>query len=128
MEKRSFGELELAVLHVLESGERMTVKEVHHKLGEENKYTTIMTVMSRLAEKEVIMREKVGASFEYWLVPAQGKIASFIDHFRKKIFGVKSKELICHLIEHEDDISDKELEEMQSLLEKARLKRKKKGS
>ena len=62
MTKRSFGELELAILRVLKSGERMTVKQVHTLLGEQNKYNTIMTVMLRLAEKKTLARERVGPS------------------------------------------------------------------
>ena len=51
MTKRAFGELELAILQILKAGGRMSVKEVHQALGGHDKYTTIMTVMSRLAEK-----------------------------------------------------------------------------
>ena len=49
--KREFGELELAVLKILEQRQPLTIKEVLISLGGEDKYTTIMTVMNRIVEK-----------------------------------------------------------------------------
>lgn len=124
MTKRAFGELELAVLHILKSGQRMTVKQVHQQLGEKDKYTTIMTVMSRLTEKNVLARERMGAHYEYWLLSPKGKISAFIDQFKRKIFGIKTSEMINYLFENAEDISDEEFAEMEKMLEKARAKRK----
>lgn len=126
MTKRAFGELELAILHILKSGKRMTVKEVHQILGEKDKYNTIMTVMSRLAEKKSLARERVGHHYEYWLLPTQSKSFSFLEQFKKKIFGVKTSEMVNYLIESADDISIEEFNEMEKMLEKARQERKSK--
>jgi predicted transcriptional regulator len=124
MLKRSFGELEQEILHVLKSGQRMTVKEVHHILGEQNKYNTIMTVMVRLAKKEVLARERIGLQHEYWLVTSTEKIPSFIQQFKKKIFGVKTSAMVSYLIESADDISDEDLTDMEKIIEKAKSNRK----
>jgi predicted transcriptional regulator len=124
MTKRAFGELELAILHILKSGKRATVKEVHQILGEDNKYNTIMTVMLRLSEKDVLARERVGAHYEYWLLPAKAKIPSFMEKFKKKVFGLKPTEMVSYLIESED-ITDEEIAEMEQMLEKAKALRKK---
>lgn len=124
MSKRSFGELELEVLHILKSGERMTVKQVHQMLGEQNKYNTIMTVMVRLANKGVLARERVGLHYEYWLVTPTAKIPSFIEQFKKKIFGVKTSMMVNYLLESADDISEEDLAEMEKMIEKAKLNRK----
>ena len=125
MTKRGFGELELAILNILKSGEKMTVKDVHHLLGEKDKYTTIMTVMLRLTEKKALARERIGTHYEYWLLTApKGKISSFIDQFQKKIFGIKTTDLICHLIENAKDVSEEDLKEMEMILEKVKTKRK----
>lgn len=123
MTKRSFGELELAILRVLKSGERMTVKQVHTLLGEQNKYNTIMTVMLRLAEKKTLARERVGQHYEYWLLPSKSKVPVFIEHLKKKIFGVRTIEMMSYLIEASDDISDADLIEMEKLINHAKIKR-----
>lgn len=129
MTKRGFGELELAILRILKSGERMTVKQVHKILGEEdNNYNTIMTVMLRLSEKKILSRERVGVHYEYWLLPSEDKVPSFLEKLKHKVFGIKTTELISYLIESTDEMSDEEFFEMEKLIEKAKADRKNKKS
>jgi len=121
MVKRAFGELELAILTILKSGQKMTVKQVQSKLGaEKNKYTTIMTVMARLAEKKYLAREKKGLQYVYWTLPT--KTPSFVDDFKKKLLGFKTFEMISHLIKSSDDLSPEELEEIEKMITNARKK------
>lgn len=125
MARRSFGELELSILRILKSGERMTGKEVHHLLGEKDKYNTVMTIMTRLTEKNLVARERVGAHYEYWLVtPPKGKLSFFLDQVKKKIFGINTKELLCHIIENAEDISPEDLNAVVQLVEKKTAKEK----
>lgn len=124
MNKRSFGELELEILHILKSGKRMSVKQVQLMLGEEqNKYNTIMTVMFRLAKKGVLARERIGFHYEYWLIASETKFSSFIEQFKKKIFGIKTSAMVNYLIESADDISNDEIKEIEQVLEKAKRMR-----
>ena len=62
MSKRAFGELESQILFILRTGERKTVKDVHKTLGGHDNYNTVMTVMTRLAEKKQIARESMRAT------------------------------------------------------------------
>ncbi len=126
MSKRAFGELELAILNILKSGGRMTVKQVHKILGEENKYNTIMTVMHRLAEKKLLARERVGLQYEYWMISSAGKVPSFLQQLKQKICGTKTSVMVSYLIESADDITDEDLVEMEKLIEHAKEKRRKK--
>ena len=50
--KREFGELESTIIHLIKSKKRVTVSDVHGMLKKEVAYTTVMTVMNRLFEKE----------------------------------------------------------------------------
>jgi predicted transcriptional regulator len=125
MTKRAFGELEFTILNILKPGNRMTVKEVWKILGESNKYNTIMTVMNRLAEKKVIARERIGLQYEYWVLPSQKKIPSFLEQFKQKFFGVKTSAMVSYLLESAEDISDEDLAEMEKMIEKAKKERKK---
>lgn len=119
MTKRAFGELELAILQILKSGERMSVKDVHRILGEENKYNTVMTVMTRLFEKDQLARERVGLHYEYWLL-SKPPTFSFFTEFKKKFFGIKATEMVRFLIDPEEDISANELKEIEEMVAKAR--------
>lgn len=123
MTKRAFGELESQILHLLKSGARKTVKDVHRALGGTDNYNTVMTVMSRLAEKNQLIREKVGIQYEYWINSSSNTV-SLMDKIKKKFFGIRTTELVSHLIESADDLSDEDLAEMEKIVKKARADRK----
>jgi predicted transcriptional regulator len=118
MTKRAFGELESQILYILKSGERQTVKSVHKALGGDDNYNTIMTVMSRLATKKILARERVGLQYEYWLVKPSQESFSFLDKIKHKFFGMNTTALVSHLIESADDLSDEDLKEMEKILQK----------
>ena len=117
MTKRAFGALESQILYLMKSGEKKTVKAVHQALGAEDNYNTVMTVMSRLAEKKQLARERVGLQYEYWITAPSH---SFLDKIRQKFFGVKTSVLVSHLIESSEDLSDTDLIEMEKLIQKRR--------
>jgi predicted transcriptional regulator len=121
MTKRAFGELESQILYIMKSGDRRTVKEVHQALGGKDNYNTVMTVMSRLAEKKQLGREKMGLHYEYWVIKIQD--FSFLKTLKQKFFGVKTSLVINHLLESADDLSDEDLAEMEKLIEKAKQKK-----
>jgi len=125
MSKRAFGELELAILQILKGGERMSVSDVHKALGAEDKYTTILTVMNRLVVKKQLHSEREGMKNSYWIQASKTQIPSFLDQFKKKIFGVKTTTLVSYLINSAEDLSDEDLSEMQKMIETAKAQRKK---
>jgi predicted transcriptional regulator len=64
----ALGELERDVMERLwEAGQPLTVREVHEQLAEHRKiaYTTVMTVLDRLAKKHVVRQEREGRAFRY---------------------------------------------------------------
>jgi len=65
--EKFLGKIEVEVMETLWSGGPMTVKRALYFVNKNNKYayTTIMTVMNRLAEKNILTREKKSHSFEY---------------------------------------------------------------
>ncbi len=60
--QKIMGALENAVMDILWERKKATVKEVFESLSSEKKiaYTTIITVMNRLADKNILKREKKG--------------------------------------------------------------------
>jgi len=66
--EKFLGELQLAVMEVVWEGQPVSVSEVLTTLNQQNHnlaYTTVMTVMSRLAEKGWLVSEKRGRAFFY---------------------------------------------------------------
>ena len=116
MTKRAFGELESQILYILKSGDKKTVKD-YKILGGEDNYNTVMTVMSRLAEKKLLGREKIGLQYEYRILSHSNPL-SFLDKIKNKFFGLKTSALVCHLIESSDDLTDNDLAEMEKLIQK----------
>ncbi len=116
--KRVFGELELSILQIFKNKEKFTVKEVLSFLGGTDKYTTIMTVMSRMVEKKLLIRELNRGQYEYWINESDRIVKpNFLDKFKQKVFGGKSASMVSYLLESSDDITDSELEAMQKLIE-----------
>ncbi|NGX61111.1 MAG: hypothetical protein K940chlam9_00592 [Chlamydiae bacterium] len=123
MTKRRFGDLEQSILHVMRSKERWNVREVQEALGGEDKYTTIMTVMGRLAEKKLLKRERVGLRYEYWLAQDQESSRSLLKRAFSRLFGMKTADVVTYLIEQADDLSLEDLEEVEKLIAKAKKRR-----
>jgi predicted transcriptional regulator len=66
--RKPLGELEAEVLHALwSSGEPLSVREVLVKMQRRPAlaYTTVLTVLDRLHDKELVAREKQGKAFLY---------------------------------------------------------------
>ncbi len=124
MQKRAFGELELALLKTVKERGSITVKEALEKLPGESRYTTVMTVMNRLVEKGELSREKKGRQYEYSIASKKATHSfSLLDRLKAKLFGGKSLEMISYLLEDADDISDQHLAEIEKTISEARKSR-----
>jgi predicted transcriptional regulator len=83
------GPLEAQIMAVVWQMSHATASDVHQELLESRRqqtgniaYTTVMTTMSRLYEKSILNRRKVGMSFVY--TPALGR-QEFINHVVKNV-------------------------------------------
>ncbi|MGH3395642.1 MAG: BlaI/MecI/CopY family transcriptional regulator [Streptosporangiaceae bacterium] len=64
--RRGAGELEAEVLAVLQSaGSALTPAQVRERLGDLLAYTTVVTILSRLHAKGVLVRNRAGRAFSY---------------------------------------------------------------
>jgi predicted transcriptional regulator len=65
-QRRAAGQLEAAALDVLQSaGTALTPSEVRDRLGGELAYTTVVTILSRLHDKGVLIRLRSGRAYSY---------------------------------------------------------------
>ena len=70
----ALGDLEREVMrHLWDAGEPLTVRQVHERLMRERDlaYTTVMTVLDRLAKKGVVTQQKADRAYLY--APAQSR-------------------------------------------------------
>lgn len=125
MRKLGFGELELSILKIIRELGRATVRDIYKSLGSEGSYTTIMTVMSRMADKGELMREKEGKQYIYWVAPQNDSPSkSILQRIQNKVFGGKSAAMVSYLLESDQEISDQDLVEIEKLIQKRKLEKK----
>ena len=88
--RKILGDLEADVMEAIWALGRATVHDVHERLAAADRdvaYTTVMTVMSRLADKGLLERRTEGAAYVY--VPAASK-----EEFTRRTVGTVLSELL----------------------------------
>lgn len=114
------GKLESEVMGViLESKEPVSVRSVADKLQKKRKiaYTTVMTIMVRLAEKGLLKRKEFGKAFLYQSVYSKKKLLTRISHqiIRNFIssFGEPS---VVHFMEEAEKLAPDMGDELRKIL------------
>lgn len=108
--KRSFGELETTIMRLFsKESAKLSVADVMKRLKSKNAYTTIMTVMTRLYEKGVLKREKIGRSFFY-----SKQQSPLMKRLKERFLGASPSEIFSTFLE--DDIDAEELQKMEQLI------------
>ncbi len=79
--RKNIGDLERAVMEVLwaaDADTHLTVREVHAQLADDRDiaYTTVMTVMDRLARKELVDQERDGRAYRYRPRASRGEMTA----------------------------------------------------
>jgi predicted transcriptional regulator len=76
-ERRGRGDLKQQVLAVLlAADEAMTPGQVRDALGAELAYTTVMTVLNRLAEQGLVARRRAGRAYAYTAVVDRAEVTA----------------------------------------------------
>jgi len=119
-EKPKISDAEWQVMRVLWRKSPLTVKEVIQKLSKKTpwKPETIRTLINRLAKKKAIDFEKKGRRHYFFpLIREQECIKAEADSFVARAGSAMIKPILAAFIEKEK-LSDKEIEELQRILDK----------
>ena len=113
---------ELEVMQVVwELGEG-TVRQVHEVLSERRQvaYTTVMTMMNILEEKEYLRRSsKEGRAYVYQPVQPKGEvIASMVDDFVGRVLDGSARSLVAGLVQQKK-LSKRDLDAIAQIIEEA---------
>lgn len=113
------GETEMEVLHhVWDLGEA-SVADVHERILDDRDvaYTTVMTVMKKLAEKGYLTYHKEGRSYVYEPAkPANEVQHTLLQRLMNKVFHGSPSALVQTLVRRED-MSDDERSRIRSIIE-----------
>jgi predicted transcriptional regulator len=118
-EIKQIGDLEADIMSVAWEKGKVTVQDVLDALAPRRAlaYTTVMTVMSRLAEKGMLSREKVGRAFVYSpSVPQERTAGSLLQSLVRRLYDGATGKAIAQLLETEEDVDDAELERLEQLI------------
>ena len=90
----SLGDLERAIMDVLwedEDGPGLTVREVSERLTDRDlAYTTVMTVLDRLAKKGLVARQLEGRAWLY--EPARSRLDLYVTTVNEALEGLTDEE------------------------------------
>jgi len=113
------GETEMEVLHhVWDLGEA-TVADVRERILEDRDvaYTTIMTVLKKLAEKGYVTYHKEGRSYVYAPAQQPNEVQhSLLRRLMEKVFHGSPSALVQTLVQQED-LSDAERREIKNIID-----------
>ena len=94
------GDRELDVMGVLWEMGSGTVAEVRDKLPADLAYTTVLTILRNLEEKDFVSHEAVGRAHRYFpKVARQAARRSVLTRLVDKLFHGSPEQLIAHLVE-----------------------------
>jgi BlaI family transcriptional regulator, penicillinase repressor len=115
-------DVELEVMQVMWQLGGATVRQVHEVLSENRQvaYTTVMTMMNILEEKEYLRRSsKEGRAYVYEPVQPKGEvIASMVDDFVGRVLDGSARPLVAGLVQRKK-LSKRDLDEIARIIEEA---------
>jgi BlaI family penicillinase repressor len=118
---------ELAILRILWSRkEPMTVREVHDtlSLGKDTAYTTVLKMLTIMAEKGLVLRDESERSHTYAAVQAEPAVqASLLKDLMRRAFSGSALALVQRALDDEV-ASEEDLEAISKLIAQAKAKRK----
>jgi predicted transcriptional regulator len=114
------GETEMEILNIVWDLGEASVADVRERILEyrEVAYTTVMTIMKNLADKEYLKYRKDGLSYIYSAAVKPDQVRySLIDRLVDKVFKGSPTELVQTLVKNEN-LSEEERREIKKMIDK----------
>lgn len=114
------GETEMEILNIVWELGEASVADVREKILEKRQvaYTTVMTIMKNLADKDYLKYRKKGLSYIYSAAVEPDQVRySLIDRLIDKVFQGSPKDLVQTLVQNEN-LSEDERQEIKKMIDK----------
>ena len=113
-------EVELELMDVLWDKGQATVTDIVEALPDERlAYSSVLTMMRILEQKEYVTHEKSGRAFIYRpLVDRRTAQQSVIGYLLKRFFNNSPEQLVVNLLEHEE-VGPREVKRLKRMIENA---------
>lgn len=113
------GKLEASVMEVVWQRGRVSVREVYEALSQERRlaYTTVMTIMTRLAEKKFLCKEKQGHAFYYTPVLSRSQFeSSVVGEVLDGLLDDYGEAAFAHFLDRLNKENSSRLEQLEKLI------------
>jgi len=114
------GESEMEILHIVWEKNEASVSEVHQQMLTYRKvaYTTVMTIMKKLADKGLLAFRKEGVTYIYSAAKPESEVKhGLLQQMLAKVFKGSPAEMVQSLVENED-LSESERREIEQTIKK----------
>jgi predicted transcriptional regulator len=124
--RQVLGELEAEIMECMWDRPSASVREVHECLAERREiaYTTVMTVMGRLADKGMLVRRQDGRAYVY--SPAESRdsfCTGVVKSVMAGLFGGTDKPVLTHFVESLSGDDGAELDMLAAIIDEKRRER-----
>lgn len=123
--KKVFGDLEADIMKIVWKSEEVTVREVYDELRLNKKlaYTTVMTIMNRLAEKNLLTRESRGNAFAYTPTVSENEFATqIVSEVLDGLLEDFADPALSHIVESLSSKDSQKLKRLEQLIQERRAK------
>lgn len=121
--RQVLGELEADIMEYVWEHGACTVKMVHSHLNKERElaYTTVMTVMSRLAEKDLLRREQIGNAYRYQATICGDQFAQqIVSEVLDSLLASFGEQTVSHFASHIGQVDEDRLSELEKAIRRKR--------
>ena len=123
--KKVLGDLEAEVMKIIWKANRATVRDVYEQLRLEKNlaYTTIMTIMSRLAEKGLLSKESQGNAYVYTPTISERDFAKrLVSEVLDSLMEEFAEPAMSHMVDKLSVEDDVRLGQLEQLIKERRTK------
>lgn len=123
--RKVLGDLEADVMQIIWQEEKSTVRDVYEKLRlqREIAYTTVMTIMSRLAEKKLLEKEQVGNAYVYKPTVSEQEFArKVVSEVLDGLLEEFAEPAISHFVDRLSNEDEQKIAKLEALIKERRSK------
>lgn len=123
--KKVLGDLEAEVMKIVWKSDKATVREVYEQLRLEKNlaYTTIMTIMGRLAEKGLLAKESQGNAYIYAPTISERDFATkVVSEVLDGLLEEFAEPALSHMVDKLSSEDNAKLEKLEEIIKERRKK------
>lgn len=123
--RKVLGDLEADIMKIIWQEEKSTVRDVYEKLRlqREIAYTTVMTIMSRLAEKKLLEKEQVGNAYVYRPAVSEQEFARrVVSEVLDGLLEEFAEPAISHFVDRMSNEDEQKIARLEAMIKEMRSK------